>query len=160
MIYTWSTWRRRQPSSYCYRPIVQGRLLTHHSGGRHGDEEGLRWWFPSPAGCWEELLDPPELGLTTASAYSMFHGKVFGPRVFPTKWKYRRKGDLRRWTRGPHHLVARLGCGQHHPMVRPPPGPAPSLLWAPSSFQVNRNFSFCFVQFRENFLCKFSETQK
>jgi hypothetical protein len=23
--------------------VVQGRLLTHHSGGRHGDEEGL-WW--------------------------------------------------------------------------------------------------------------------
>jgi hypothetical protein len=22
--------------------IVQGRLLTHHSGGWHGDEEGLR----------------------------------------------------------------------------------------------------------------------
>jgi hypothetical protein len=26
-----------------YGPIVQGRLLTHQSGGRHGDEEGLRW---------------------------------------------------------------------------------------------------------------------
>jgi hypothetical protein len=23
-------------------PVVQGRLLTHHSGGRHDDEEGLR----------------------------------------------------------------------------------------------------------------------
>jgi hypothetical protein len=31
-----------QPSSYCYGPVIQGRLLTHHSGGRHGDEEGLR----------------------------------------------------------------------------------------------------------------------
>jgi hypothetical protein len=36
-------WRRRQPSSYCHGSIVQGRLLMHHSGGRHGDEEGLRW---------------------------------------------------------------------------------------------------------------------
>jgi hypothetical protein len=33
----------KNPSSYCYGPIVQGRLLTDHSGGRHGDEEGL-WW--------------------------------------------------------------------------------------------------------------------
>jgi hypothetical protein len=32
-----------QPSSYCYGPIVQGRLLTHRSGGKHGDEEDL-WW--------------------------------------------------------------------------------------------------------------------
>jgi hypothetical protein len=46
---------------YCYGPIVQGRLLTHRSGGKHGDEEDLRWRFPSPAGCWEELLDPPDL---------------------------------------------------------------------------------------------------
>jgi hypothetical protein len=81
-------------------------------------------------------------------------------RVFPTKGIYRRKGDIRGWTRGPHHLVARLGGGSCHPMVRPPPGPAPSLLWTPSSFQVNRNFGSCFVQFREYFLCNFSETQK
>jgi hypothetical protein len=35
--------------------------------------------------------------------------------------------------RGPHHLVARPGGGLRHPMVRPPPGPPPSLLWTPSS---------------------------
>jgi hypothetical protein len=81
-------------------------------------------------------------------------------RVFPTKGIYRRKGDVRGWTRGPHHLVAWPGGGPRHPMVRPPPGPAPSLLWILSSFQVNRNFGFCFVQFLEYFLCNFSETQK
>jgi hypothetical protein len=31
------------------------------SGGKHGDEEDLRWQFPSLAGCREELLDPPDL---------------------------------------------------------------------------------------------------
>jgi hypothetical protein len=70
-----------------YGPIVQGRLLTHHSGGRHGDEEGLRWWFLSPAGCREELLDPPDLG-TTTTAYSMFHGKVFSPLGFFQRSEY------------------------------------------------------------------------
>jgi hypothetical protein len=50
--------------------------------------------------------------------------------------------------------------GPRHPMVRPPPGPALSLLWTPSSLQVNRNFGFCFVQFQEYFLCNFFETQK
>jgi hypothetical protein len=81
-------------------------------------------------------------------------------RVFPTKGIYRRKGDVRGWTRGPHHLVARPGGGPRHPMVRPPPGPAPSLLWTLSSFQVNRNFGFRFIQLQEYFLCNFSETQK
>jgi hypothetical protein len=68
-------------------------------------------------------------------------------RVFLTKGIYRQKGDVRGWTRGPHHLVARLGGGLHHPMVRPPPGLAPSLLWTPSSYQVNRNFGFSFIKF-------------
>jgi hypothetical protein len=68
-------------------------------------------------------------------------------RVFPSKGIYRRKGDVKGWTRGPHHLVVRPGGGPRHPMVRSPPGPAPSLLWTPSFLQVNRNFGFCFVQF-------------
>jgi hypothetical protein len=38
--------------------------------------------------------------------------------------------------------------------------PPPSLLWTPSRVRKNRNFSFCFVQFREYFMCNFSETQK
>jgi hypothetical protein len=80
--------------------------------------------------------------------------------IFPSEGIYGRKGDVKGWTRGPHHLVARPGGGPHHPMVRPPSGPALSLLWTSSSFQVNRNFGFCFVQFREYFLCNFSKTQK
>jgi hypothetical protein len=57
---------------YCYGPIVQGRLLTHRSGGKHGNEEDLRWQFPSLAGCREELLDPPDLGSTTAADRDVF----------------------------------------------------------------------------------------
>jgi hypothetical protein len=30
-------------------------------------------------------------------------------RVFPSKGIYRRKGNVRGWTRGPHHLVVLLG---------------------------------------------------
>jgi hypothetical protein len=33
-------------------------------------------------------------------------------RVFPSKGIYRRKGDVRGWTRGPHHLVARPGVAR------------------------------------------------
>jgi hypothetical protein len=85
---------------------------------------------------------------------------VLSLRIFLTKEIYRQKGDVTGWTRGPHYLVAWLGGVPRHPMVRLPPGCSPSLLWTPSSCQVNRNFGFCFVQFREYFLCNFSETQK
>jgi hypothetical protein len=81
-------------------------------------------------------------------------------RVFSMKGIYRRKGDVRGWTRGPHNLVAWPGGGSRHTMVRLPPGCSPSLLWTSSLCQVNRNFGFCFVQFREYFLCNFSESQK
>jgi hypothetical protein len=82
---------------------------------------------------------------------------VWAFRVFSMKGIYSWKGDVRGWTRGPHHLVAWPGGGPCHPMVRLPPGCSPSLLWTPSSCQVNRNIGFCFVQFREYFLCNFSE---
>jgi hypothetical protein len=85
---------------------------------------------------------------------------LLGYRVFAMKGIYRRKGNVRGRSRGPHHLVARPGDGPCHPMVRLPPGPSSSLLWTPASCQVNRNFGFCFVQFREYFLCNFSQIQK
>jgi hypothetical protein len=37
---------------------------------------------------------------------------VLSLRVFATKGIYRRKGDVRGWTRGPHHLVAWLGVAR------------------------------------------------
>jgi hypothetical protein len=66
-------------------------------------------------------------------------------RVFPLKVIYRRKGDVRGWTRGRHHLVVRPGGDPRHPMARPPPGSPSSLIWTPSSCQVNRNFGFHFI---------------
>jgi hypothetical protein len=66
-------------------------------------------------------------------------------RVFPSKGIYRRKGNVRGWTRGPHHLVVWPGGGPCHPMVRLSSSPPPSLLWTPSSCQVNRNFGFHFI---------------
>jgi hypothetical protein len=49
------TWWRRQPSSYCYGPIVQGRLLTHRAEGKHGDSPlrqgaGKSFWTLPGAG--------------------------------------------------------------------------------------------------------------
>jgi hypothetical protein len=60
----------------------------HHSGGRHGDEEGLRRRLPSPTGCREELLDPPDLAWRTVAACSMFQGKLIGPFRFSRRGEY------------------------------------------------------------------------
>jgi hypothetical protein len=47
-----------------------------------------------------------------------FLEKSSGLRVFSSRRIYRQKGNVRGWTRGPHHLVARPGGRSRHPMVR------------------------------------------
>jgi hypothetical protein len=81
-------------------------------------------------------------------------------RFFPSRGIYRRKGGVRRWTRWSHPRVARPGPGLHHPRVRLASAPPPSHLRTLRCFGKNSRFGFCFVQFREYFLCSFSETQK
>jgi hypothetical protein len=81
-------------------------------------------------------------------------------KFFPSRGIYRWKGGVRRWTRRPHPLVPQPGPGPCRPRVWPAPGPPPSHLRTSRRFGKNRRFSFCFVQFREYFLCSFSETQK
>jgi hypothetical protein len=44
-------------------------------------------------------------------------------RVFPSKGIYRRKGDVRGWTRGPHHLVAWPGVAHATPWCGCPLAP-------------------------------------
>jgi hypothetical protein len=81
-------------------------------------------------------------------------------RFFPSRGTYRRKGSVRRWASWPHPLVARARGTPRHPRVWLAPGPPPSHLRSSRSFGKNRRFGFCFVQFREYFLCSFSETPK
>jgi hypothetical protein len=90
----------------------------------------------------------------------VFWKSVRAFRVFSTEGINRWKGDVRRWTRWSHHLEAQPRDGPRHHMVWLPLCPPSALLCTPSSCQVIRNFSFCFVQFREYFLCNFSKTQK
>jgi hypothetical protein len=140
-------------------PWSSGGLLTHHSRGWHGDEEGLRWWFPSPAGCREELLDPPDLGTTmVVAACSMFRGKVIVPLGFSWQREFIGERAMSGSGPGPTPLGGVARGGPRHPMVRPPPSPPPSLIWTPSSCQLN--FGFRFIQFQEYFLCNFSKTLK
>jgi hypothetical protein len=81
-------------------------------------------------------------------------------RVFSSRRIYRKKGNVRRWTRGPHHAPTWPRGGPRHGGCGRPLAPPPSLLWTLFHVRKNRNFSICFIQFREYFLCNFSETQK
>jgi hypothetical protein len=75
--------------------------------------------FPSPAGCREELLDPPDLAAMTAATCSMFRGKLIGPLGFPRRGEYISgrvasaggPGGPTTWWRRPGAGRATLWCG-------------------------------------------------
>jgi hypothetical protein len=81
-------------------------------------------------------------------------------RVFRREASYRRRGIVRGGPGWSHHKWARPGAGPRPLVVRPASGP----FWLPfgprPSSGKNRSSRTCFVQFREYFLCSFSETQK
>jgi hypothetical protein len=81
-------------------------------------------------------------------------------RFFLLGGLYRRRGGTRGGPGGPHHQGARARGRPRRPLVWPPYGPPPSPLRTSGSFVNIGTFGFCFVQFREYFLCKFSKTQK
>jgi hypothetical protein len=81
-------------------------------------------------------------------------------RFFPSGGLYRRRGGARGGPGCPHHRWARPGAGPRPLVVTPPSGPL-RLLFGLLEASLNIwMFSFYFVQFREYFLCNFSETQK
>jgi hypothetical protein len=93
-----------------------GELLPPH----HGRQQ--RWWrwqwsqwrwlrgqFPVPAGCRNVDFCPPKLVFDGGGAAELFVNGDWFLRVFGSERIYRWKGDVRGWTRGPHHLVARPG---------------------------------------------------
>src|SRR5215203_136745 len=49
-------------------PWSRGELLTHHSGGDHGDEESSGRRIPSPAGCRRRSPESPEMGFAAAAS--------------------------------------------------------------------------------------------
>jgi hypothetical protein len=81
-------------------------------------------------------------------------------RFFPSRGIYRQKGSIRKWTRGltpwwRSQGLARAAQGCVQVLV-----PLRLCFGLRLVFWKNRRFGFCFVQFREYFLCSFSKTQK
>jgi hypothetical protein len=109
---------------------------------------GKSFWTLPISGQWRRQI----------AMYSEKGDQVF--RFFPSGGLYRRRGSVRSGPGGPHHRWARARgrprpwwCGRPVALLR--------LLFGSLEASVNfRMFGFCFVQFREYFLCNFSETQK
>jgi hypothetical protein len=108
----------------------------------------------------EQRLLSPKIGLRWRRRCETFHGLMPIYLGFSRRRDYIGGRAMSEGGRGAHTTYRCGQRGEHHQVAWLPPGPPSSLLWTTSSFQVNRNFGFCFVQFREYFLCNFSETQK
>jgi hypothetical protein len=81
-------------------------------------------------------------------------------RFFPLGGLYRRRGSVRGGLGRPHHGWVRPGAGPRPLWCGQPVAPL-CLLFGLLEDSVNiRRFDFCFVQFREYFLCNFSKIQK
>jgi hypothetical protein len=97
--------------------------------------------------------EPSGTRVDNDGGYRTFRGWRLGCLgFFPRMWIYRRKGEVGGCPRGPHHGAVHPGGGPRHHQVWPPRFPALSPLRTPWTCQKNRNFGFCFIQFREYFL--------
>jgi hypothetical protein len=115
---------------------------------------------PIRQGAGKSFWTLPIFGLTAAADRDVFwkSDRVF--RFFPSRGLYRRRGSVRSGPGGAHHRGRgpALGCA---PWWCGPPVAPLRLLFGSLEASVNIWTSgFCFVQFREYFLCNFSETQK
>jgi hypothetical protein len=82
------------------------------------------------------------------------------PRVFRPEALYRRRGVVRGLPGPPHNGWARPGAGPRPLLCGRPLAPLRLSFGLRYSYGKNKTSRTCFVQFREYFLCSFSETQK
>src|SRR5215203_6631966 len=118
-----------------------------------GDESPLR------QGAGGDLLNPPRWDSRRRRLWKVFRIVALGTGVFATEALSRRKGRSGGLTRGPHHRAARAPSGRAALWWRRLVAPLRyifGLLEAPCK---NRTLGEDFVQFREYFLTRISETK-
>jgi hypothetical protein len=124
------------------------------------DGDGSGGTSPSRQGAGTETYVPRNLSSTAAELRNCSGKNADSPRVFRREASYRRRGVVRRRPggltiggRGQGLGHAPSWCGRPLAPLRLSFGPHPSS-------GKNKTSGTCFVQFREYFLCSFSETQK
>ena len=146
---------RVQPTSYCYGPIVLWRLLTHHLGGSHGDEEASGDDLLLRQGAGKSSRTLPNQGWTLRRRRNFSWMDEWVLRVFPRRGINRRRGGVGGGRRQPHVGQARPGAGPRLGGVWASLWPPGSLLLAVASLRDFKVFAICPVQFRETFMYKF-----
>jgi hypothetical protein len=121
------------------------------------DGDGSGGTSPSRQGAETETSVPRN---SSAVAAELFLEIADSPRVFRREAFYRKRGVVRRQPWWPHNRWAWPGAGPCPPVVWASPGPPPTLVRSSILFGKNKISGTCFIQFREYFLCSFSETQK
>jgi hypothetical protein len=124
------------------------------------DGDGSRGTSPSRQGAGIETSVPQNSSTTAAELRNCFGKNVDSPRVFRLEASYRRRSIVRGKPGPPHTMVVRPGPGPHHLCVRAASGPLRLSFGLREASRKNKTSGFCFVQFREYFLCSFSKTQK
>src|SRR4051812_33271126 len=108
-----------------------------------------------------EASEPSRYGFRIDGGYGSFRGRrMVPPVVLGQETTYRRRGDARGSRSRPDDTQARSGLGPRLGHVWAPRGHSETPLLAPGVFWYIRDFGFCLVQFREYFICMFSEIQK
>ena len=143
-----------------------GELLPPHHGSQ---QQGWRWrwnrwrWlrgqFPVPAACRNRDSVPRNLSSMAAALRNPWRNMTGVFRVFASGGYIGRRGDVGGASWAPNHMAARPEGGPRHLRVWAPRGPSSSLLRTPWWCWKNRDFAFCFVQFREYSQKYFSETK-
>jgi hypothetical protein len=125
------------------------------------DGDGSGGTSLSRQGAGTETSVSRNLSVAAAELRNSFWKIVESPRVFRPEALYRRRGGAWRGTRCPHMAPAWPGPWPRRACVRGPGGPPLRLPFGclddPGK---NKTFGFCFIQFREYFLCITCETQK
>jgi hypothetical protein len=114
--------------------------------------------LPYPGKVPEQRLLSPKIGLRRRWHCRTLLGETPNDLGFSRRRLFIGGGLMSEGSQGPHTIGWRaLGVTR---ATRWCGGPPLALLRTPSRVGKNRNFGFCFVQFREYFLCSFFETQK
>jgi hypothetical protein len=138
-----------------------GGKVDGDSGGGDGvNGDGSGGTSSSWQGAGTETSVPQNWSLTAAALQNFTGKNAERFRVFMTETLYRRRGNVRGRPGPTHHWVARPRGHPRHQVVWLPLAPLRLLFGLHLVSGENRNFGLCFIQFREYFLCNFSETQK
>jgi hypothetical protein len=124
------------------------------------DGDGSEGTSPSRQGFGTETSVPQNLSSTAAELRNCSRKNAHLFRVFHPEASNRQRGVVRRRPGWPHNRWARPGAGTRPPVMWQPLAPLRLSFGLRYSFGKNKTSGTCFVQFREYFLCSFSETQK